>query len=193
MTAAELPPHVAMFVLGEPGVGKTTAVRALLGGVGTVALHANPKWTIAAPAMCAAGHYSGEAFDGGDTVPYNGAKAALEFWREKLRPIVPLTIFDGDRFSVDSTLKFLSECPGVVVRGVYLDDAADAIARRRLKRARETGKSQNEAWVKGRGTKAMRFAAKISAHKLAANRRNPTEVMAELGAYVVATVKEAMR
>jgi hypothetical protein len=94
---------IIVWVVGEPGVGKTTLVReGLLED--DMELVGPPKWTVG-QAVAAAGHYSGGKFDGADTVPYNGAAAALDYWATRLHTF-PLTIFDGDRFSNDNAVKF---------------------------------------------------------------------------------------
>ena len=153
---------IAFFILGEPGVGKTTTVRHLVPELlpdssRTRTEIEKPKWTICGTTVLA-GHYRGQTFDGADTVPYTGAKAALEYWREHLLPRAELTIFDGDRFSTQPSLDFV-RATGVTVVGARLMLPEGVIEKRRAER----GSKQNETWLKGRATKVMNFAAKIEA------------------------------
>lgn len=145
-----------LFVVGAPGVGKTTFVReALL--TQDAYLVQSPKWTVSeATRVVAAGHYLGATFDGADTVPYNGVKPALQFWKERFLPddAFDLTVFDGDRFSNRPAVDTLKAC-GVKLLCMHLtapDTVADA-------RRAERGSQQNSTWIKGRVTKARNFAA----------------------------------
>ena len=146
-----------LWVVGEPGVGKTTLVRHLLAENGDLSgapytFNAKPKWTIGKE-VAAAGHYLGQKFDGADMVPYNGVKQALEFWQEYVGPRCKLTIFDGDRFSNSGVIDFFREATGPIdLRVVLLQNSEVAAARRA-----ERGTTQDPAWVRGRKTKAERF------------------------------------
>lgn len=147
---------LVVWVVGEPGVGKTTLVRGILGPLEDYKLIAKPKWTVG-DEFCAAGHYTGGTFDGADTVPYNGVKPALALWKSMLSDR-RLTIFDGDRFSHAKAFEFFG--PEAVDRlCVLLQGPEDLIQERRRQRAEATGRElQNQQWVKGRQTKAARFA-----------------------------------
>ena len=149
---------LVLFLLGSPGVGKTSLARRLLwsGGREPTLLH-RPKWSFT-DTVCAAGHYKGELFDGADTIPYSGAKEALERWSQMF-VTWPLTILDGDRMSTKGTLEFLDRYN--VQRYAILLQASplDLIARRQ-----ERGSNQNPAWIKGRETKSERFANQVGAY-----------------------------
>lgn len=154
---------IALFVVGNPGVGKTTLVRALLASVGyfdtTPAPH--PKWTIAPGHIAAAGHYTGGIFDGADTVGYNQVQKTLDFWRDSVLP-VPLTVFDGDRFSHQKVVDYCKAIQGMQVRVAYLYSRPEVVEKRLRARAVLTGKSQNSRWIAGRYTKSVRFADRMS-------------------------------
>ena len=138
-----------LWVLGEPGVGKTTLVRELTKGQ-TFSFVENPKWTLA-EGIALAGHYKGGTFDGADTVPYNGVEAALQYWDANLRGAYSLTLLDGDRFSHDSARQFFSERASAYA--VLLSAPEELVAARR----KERGSNQSATWIAGRKTKSARF------------------------------------
>ena len=142
----------SLFIVGPPGVGKTTITRFLLGY--NVILVEKPKWTIGL-GSCAVGHYSGQTFDGGDTVPYNGVNDCLDFWNKELLPKqqLSLTMFDGDRFSNRGVIDFFVE-RNIRVLAVHINAPEEKLEQRR----KERGSNQNASWIKGRITKARRFA-----------------------------------
>ncbi len=150
--------NTVLYLVGPPGVGKTTLVRSLLGlpASGELPLggyySTNPKWTVLADA-CAAGIYDGGLFDGADTIPAPRYQAALDFWASTLAPHKKLTVLDGDRFSHAKALAFLAERARVIV--AHLTAPEEVHAARRAAR----GTKQDPSWVKGRVTKAANFVA----------------------------------
>lgn len=156
-----------VWCVGDPGVGKTTVVRELLISVideldtrsvphSHLALVEKPKWTTAGNRVVAAGHYKGDAFDGADTVPYNGAMDALEFWLDNFSGR-DLTILDGDRFSYGAAVVFFqTHAPEHQLVCVKFS-APKHLAVRRAERDILVGKAQNPTWLKGRATKTKNF------------------------------------
>jgi hypothetical protein len=140
----------ALWIVGEPGLGKTTLARRLLPA--EPQLVAKPKWTTG-PGIALAGHYTGATFDGADTVGYSGVSAALDFWEGYLRPRVDLTVFDGDRFSYPGALERV-RAAGAECLCFLLYAPPEVGAERRAAR----GSAQNASWVRGRATKSERFA-----------------------------------
>ena len=114
----------------------------------------SPKWTVG-DKVCLAGHYTGTAFDGADTVPYNGVAVAIQYWAVHLCRNVRFTVFDGDRFSYkgakEQIAKWVPQCYCALIDD-HSSGGAVAAARRAAR-----GTTQNTTWVKGRTTKAERF------------------------------------
>lgn len=173
----KLPEKTILWILGEPAVGKTSVVRMLFDGKTKIV--AKPKWTLSGSApmlVVAAGHYTGKDFDGADTVPYNGAWDALEYWFRDILPGAELTIFDGDRFSNATTLEFCKDAVeacqmigGLRLCCVLLTGDAEAVAARRKARS-----NQDETWARGRKTKAANFAARFT-DRLTIHEKTPEE------------------
>jgi hypothetical protein len=164
-----------LWVVGEPGAGKTTLVRALLEPDARPLVAGKVKWTIG-DYICAAGTYLGTTFDGADTVPYDGAKACLETWASALRRTKRLTIFDGDRFSNASAVTFVQAYSGdeAELVCVWLQ-AGDAAARRAGR-----GSKQSQTWVKGRASKARNFAESFPGRVLCLESVGTPEQLAEI-------------
>jgi hypothetical protein len=175
----------AMFVVGAPGVGKTTAMRALFkrwDPSGLAFLNPSPKWTVALGSFAAAGHYTGDAFDGADTVPYSGAKAALELLEKSLKEWEPrVVVFDGDRFSHKGALDVVSGLmPSVCVQLVAPKEVLE-------QRRKERGSNQNAQWLTGRATKSQRFAELFGERllKVDAATSDPDAIASQIEAFLL--------
>lgn len=145
--------HTALFIVGPPGVGKTALARELL-GFPDVRTCPDPKWSLSACGeIVAAGHYDGGTFDGADRIGYNQVAKWLGFWEVNLAPYTQITIFDGDRFSYTAARDRIAAIARVLC--VYLNADDEILDARRTAR----GSNQNPIWMRGRATKAERFAA----------------------------------
>ncbi len=145
--------RTVVWIVGEPGAGKTTLARALL-GPSPYTLNPWPKWTISGP-LSAVGHYRGDVFDGGDTVPPGAIYPALDFAYTHLADSSTI-ILDG--------LKFASKRAVETVRGwvdppqvrcLLLECLPWSAEKRRLLR----GPPQSAAWIQGVRTRARNFFA----------------------------------
>lgn len=184
------PDRRALWVVGEPGAGKTSLVRGLLGPRAgwSHLVDGRVKWTLSRhPALgelAAAGIYRGDAFDGADKVPYDGAAACLAFLRDALGH-VPLVIFDGDRFSSAASVDFVRGL-GRSLECAYVRVPAMTAEGRRVARA-AGGRLPNAAWVRGRATKASRFAAGPGWHRTTEvdGTKPPAEAQADLAMWLM--------
>ena len=79
--------HTVIFLVGEPGTGKTTAIKRLLGKdfINLYNVNNSIKFT-RKNKLVLAGHYTGKVFDGSDTLPFNAAQKNLDFWIENFYP-----------------------------------------------------------------------------------------------------------
>jgi len=147
---------VALWLVGPPGVGKTTLARKLLGEVQQIV--PKPKFTIAKNGV-AAGHYTGAAFDGADTVPYNGAAQVIDLWKHMFCD-QPLLLLDGDRFS-NANSKQAIVAAGAKPLCILLEANEEVLAQRRFIR----GSTQDPVWMAGRATKARNFHQSFAEHE----------------------------
>jgi hypothetical protein len=142
-----------LWVVGEPGVGKTTLVRELITWAGPrTARDVKPKWDVYGGRMATAGHYDGQTFDGADRLPIGDIYPALAHWAAYLSNL-PLTVLDGDKLATARARASITiQSPFIRQLCVRVLDDASFIAARRAARS-----MQNPSWVKGRATKAWNF------------------------------------
>ena len=173
--------HTVLWVVGEPGIGKTTFCRKLFTSYGPeLARIAKPKWTIFGPPrgsvehisrldVCAAvGHWNGHNFDGGDSVPPSDIKPAIGFYEERLTTY-KLVIFDGDKFANGNAVTAVREAlrrKGEIAafsQRTYQLVCLHLVGERAANEGRcARGSIQSEIWVKGRRTKSARFAERFA-------------------------------
>ena len=170
-----------LWIVGEPGLGKTTLVRRILGE--ELTFNEKPKWSFGREGrVSAAGWYSGGTFDGADTVPYNAVNEALSYWTSDVLPKSPLTVLDGDRFSIEPAWRFFRDHEAKPRTATVLLAAPSEIGAAR--RAARSTTVQNATWVRGRVTKARGFFERNpDAIELDAT-RSPEEVFASLKAFL---------
>jgi hypothetical protein len=140
-----------LWIVGEPGVGKTTIARALLLGYSDHPTFENqsPKWTGFGSAA-AAGWWRGEKFDGADTLAISQIKPAMTFWRDFLHH-TEVAIIDGDKLSNAGAVEVAREAGAKLI--CFLITGEEKAAERRGTR----GTVQNATWVNGRRTKSKNF------------------------------------
>ena len=148
---------IVVFVVGAPGVGKTTLLEGLLDVFNTYEIE-KPKWTISDP-FALVGHYQKKTFGGGDTLGYTQGGEAVDYMLHELiqKPELKYLFLDGDRMSTKSILKQVREA-GIKPFCWFMTATDKALADRCSNR----GSSQNPTWAKGRKTKAQNFASLFS-------------------------------
>ena len=172
---------LALFIVGEPGIGKTSLVRALIAGRTLTEIaerfttaertNAPVKWMLAGSDLVLAGHYVGETFDGADGCDRD-TSAHLAFWEAHYAHAGRTTVFDGDRFSIAKVKERLSR--SATLRVVHLRGSEDLAAARRLKR----GTTQSEPFVRNKRTKAANFSASFAPHeRLELDAEEPADIL----------------
>lgn len=146
--------NLVAFIVGPPAAGKTQLACALLARAGELSTIKYPKWTIGEN-VCAIGHYTGDQFEGGDTVPYHTGEAHCEYWAENLSHM-PLTIIDGNRFCSKKYPAFFS-MTGAKIAVIHIDADESTLEQRREAR----GSKNNPGWMAGRRKMARNFANSI--------------------------------
>lgn len=151
-----------VYLIGPPGVGKTTLVTAMVGGLGDFAEHFEPIPHLRRGDLTMPGRKR-EPFGGTDTLGMSIARQA-EAWIASMP--APLVLAEGDRLAY---AKFfgVAESAGYRLHLLHAVANPGTVAWRRRHRAEEAGtRLQNESWVQGRGSKAARLAARFGAAQL---------------------------
>jgi len=140
-----------LWIVGEPGVGKTTVARKLLELYGEKSWEKSlPKWTGFGSEVATAGWWRGETFDGSDTLPISQIKYSMQYWADELKHI-KLAVLDGDKLANKGAVRVAVE-QNAQLFAVNIIGEQQA-AERRLAR----GSKQDETWIKGRRTKSSNF------------------------------------
>ena len=155
-----IPAHV-MYLIGEPGVGKTTAMRQVTKAYSRAPIFQDdlcPRELLFAKAVHLVAVELGKqrgTFSGTDALAMNIIDRAERYMTE-LPDNPPFVLAEGARLA---NKRFLSHCVSVGhrVQLLYLDSPQLAYNQRALRELR-TGKKQNESWVKGRASAAANLA-----------------------------------
>lgn len=143
-----------LYLVGAPGVGKSTTMRALTAGCDRVyrprPLHHDLLCDRDAQPVAVELGRQRPGFPGTDTLPLNVAPTAAAWVAQ--RP-APLLLAEGDRLAHIGFLQ-AAEQAGYSINVVYLWADPTTVDGRCAAR----GSNQNEAWRRGRATKAGRLA-----------------------------------
>lgn len=91
--------HKVLYVVGSPGVGKTTAIRSLVGDNPILVGDTEIRWTLQPP-YAFIGHYSDKMLSGGDQVARHANLMTLDYWKDRIlhNSKFKFTIIDGEMF-----------------------------------------------------------------------------------------------
>lgn len=137
-----------LYLLGEPGIGKTTLSRALFHGLNRVE-KTLPYicWTEYHPKLCEIGR-DRDTFGGTDALGMASQKKVIDWLESEPYPYV---YAEGDRLANGKFFTWAQEF-GVDLQIIHLTGERVA-AKRRKKRNEQIGKEQNESWIASRRTK----------------------------------------
>jgi len=148
-----------LYVIGEPGVGKSTLVAALTANLPVAQANGGVPYLVygSTPLVAEPGGER-ESFRGTDALAMNIQPKAVAWLNETPYDFV---LAEGDRLANETFLR-TAKAAGYDVTLAYLTADADTIRRRRERRAADLGTlPQKEAWVKGRRTKCANLAERL--------------------------------
>lgn len=159
------------FVLGCPGVGKTTLVRHLLGWPTVTTIG---RWTVGAT-CCALGPYVGNTFDGADQLPLSRAVFAHAF--EVLEREVPahlVALLDGVRLGKADAEALRGKARRV---GLVLTAPIATLQQRRVQRA---SKPMPVPWLEQQHERAMTLARQLDQVVVIDTSKAPASVVSQV-------------
>lgn len=132
---------IGVWLVGAPGVGKSTAARNVVRMGRTVSTFVDNRWTLVQytkPSLSVmfSGLYRGRAFDGGDTMSVQDARRALDFVRSLPTQWHPdALVLEGARFCYKSVFNEVKKAfpPHVI----FLDGSPKTLTERRRKRKKD--------------------------------------------------------
>jgi hypothetical protein len=144
-----------LYVVGSPGVGKSTFVAALTAGLPILEQRTQPFAHIVYPGAIQLGTARDGGFPGTDALSMS-VISRVEPWLHT-HP-APVLLGEGDRLA---TGRFFAACraAGYALTLLYLSAPESIVSARRWFR----GSRQNPSWVQGRTTKAARLAEQYGA------------------------------
>lgn len=170
----------ALYVVGEPGSGKTTLVESLTAGwprqefdkpLGHVLF---PE-----PGVVELGRRREGGFSGTDALSMSAITVA-EPWVQDVFFPTDLLLAEGDRLAVDRFFQALLD-GGWTLHVAWLDVPAYLAAERRAARAAAAGSElQKESWVAGRRTKVMNLVSRWEDHVVRIGNHSTELMIAEL-------------
>lgn len=161
-----------VYLIGEPGIGKTTLLARLIGASvdrREPVTDPIPHIRLNNGAGAVVGAERG-VFSGTDTLPLNVQPRAVEWVRSAP---YPLMFAEGDRLANDGF--FEAVCLAGYALNVVVLKGSRLAATRRAERAAKVGKVQNPTWVQGRITKTDRLAARWATRVFALEGPNAEE------------------
>lgn len=155
------PQKELLYILGEPGSGKSTLMAALTDGVrlGGIAADGTLAFKVfdTAPPVVELGA-DRESFSGTDALPMNVQPHAVDWIAHNPYQYV---VAEGDRLANEGFLRAAEES-GYRLRIAVLIVSKQTLKMRRQDRAFALGvKPQNETWLKGRETKLNNLVGKL--------------------------------
>lgn len=142
------------YFIGEPGVGKTTLVSALIGERSGYAMREPVPHIVYGDGGIAQIGVARDQFGGTDGLAMNIQPKVVEWLNQQPYS----TIFaEGDRLANGKFFRAVEDA-GYALRVIVVEAGAAVAADRRAARAAALGKAQNETWLKGRQSKVLTLA-----------------------------------